>query len=457
MKKILAGLFSKRQLAKTVKRLHAELEADRPDEAWALAQTLLAAQAHQPDVAHTLLDLAADDAFSIAQTVEVLTAIFAAHRGDYMLLGLVGDATEHARDVNLLNLAPANEPLFDAVLAALLEAVEQQGHAPEVEYQLWSGLFTCARIMARQHDAVADRAGRRLIALQPDSAFAHYSYGLFLKTRGRFAEGMAQNQLAAKLAEEPTPAMQWNAGICATGAGGDAARVALEIWKQLGNKIEIGRFDLPDGGYAQCKVRLAERPLAERDRDHDDPGLEETIWIERLSPCHGIVRSVLYQELGVDYGDVVLMDGAPITYHTYGDRQVPVFPHMATLLRRNYRFYDFAGTQDDKGKLAQATEDLDAEATVYSHSENFKLLCAACWRDDKLDHNHGGEGETKHVVNGRIAAPPELSPVDLLRQLDAAVSKREACQIYVPDLCEAAGLSDRAATERRRYDMLMGN
>lgn len=454
MKKFLAGLFSKPQLEKTLDSLRAEWEAERHDKAWDIAQSLMVAQVHQRDVALGLLDLIDEDAFSVEQVIAILTAIFAAHAQDFVLLGLVGDATERARDIDFLNLAPSEEPLFDAVLAALLVAVEKEHDAP-VAYQLWSGLFTCARVMSRQHDDVADRAGRRLVELQPNSSLSHYSYGLFLKTRGRFLEGMAENQLAEKLAKKPTDAMYWNAGICATGAG--VADVALSIWKQLGNKIEMGRFDLPEGGYSRCKVRLAERPLAERNKDNDDPGLEETIWIERLSPCHGIIRSVLYQDLGVDYGDVVLMDGAPITHHTYGDRQVPVFPHLATLRRRNYHFYDFAGTQDAEGKLGGTSEDLALDAIVYSHSENFKVLCAACWRDERVDHSHGSEEETQYVVRGRIAAPPELSPTDLLQQIDAAVSNREPCRIYIPDLCEAVGLSDRAAVERRRYDMLIEN
>src|SRR5262249_53002825 len=155
-------------------------------------------------------------------------------------------------------------------------------------------------------------------------------------------EGMIANQRAAALVAEPSEAVQWNLGICATGAREGA--VALDVWKRLEQKIEMGRFGLPEGSYATCKVRLAERPLAERDAESDDPGLEETIWIERLSPCHGIVRSVLYQRLGVDFGDVVLIDGAPITHHKYGDRDIPVFPHLATLVRSNYQFFDFAGT-----------------------------------------------------------------------------------------------------------------
>jgi hypothetical protein len=81
------------------------------------------------------------------------------------------------------------------------------------------------------------------------------------------------------------------------------------------------------------------------------------------------------------------------------------------------------------------------------------LLCAGCWRDQGIDHQHD-ETEEKHIVRGRIAAPPDVAPSELLRQVDAAMAKRAPCRIYSPDLCAAAGLADRAAFERRRFDML---
>ena len=265
---------------------------------------------------------------------------------------------------------------------------------------------------------------------------------------------MAANQTAARLSEGTHEAIEWNLGICATGAG--QGEVALEVWKRMQQRIEMGRFGLPEGGYPQCKVKLAQRPLAERTADADDPGLQETIWIERLSPCHGIVRSVLYQDLGVDYGDVVLIDGAPVTYHTYGEEQVPVFPHLASLVRRNFQFFDFAGTQAEARQLADSSGDLEQDAIVYAHSENYQVLCASCWRDPELDHETH-DREEKHVVTGRIAAPPQLTPADLLDQLDKALAKRGTCQLYAPDLCHAAGAYSRAAVERRRFDMLRGS
>ncbi len=40
---------------------------------------------------------------------------------------------------------------------------------------------------------------------------------------------------------------------------------------------------------------------------------------------------------------------------------------------------------------------------------------------------------------------------------DSAISKQEPCRLYAPDLCEAAGLTERAAMERRRFEMITGS
>ena len=442
--------LSKEAIEKAKTRFIEEAEADRGDSAWDCLQPLLVTQSHQEDVALTLVELVGRGYLSHERSLEVLERIHEAHRTNELLLGLLGDALDAARDLDMLNAPPPESELF-ATVVDKLGALTAKARGADHEHILLTGLATAARMMARQRDQLAESAHRRLLELEPDVGYRHYNYGLLLKTRGRFREGMAANQRAATLAKEPSNATEWNLGICATGAREGTA--ALEVWKRMEQKIEMGRFGLPEGSYPSCKVRLAERPLADRTADSDDPGLEETIWIERLSPCHGIIRSVLYQRLGVDYGDVVLIDGAPITYHKYGDREVPVFPHLATLVRSNYQFFDFAGTQDGEGRINGASEDLDRDSVIYSHTENFSVLCAGCWRDQDIDHEHG-ETEEKHVVRGRIAAPPDVAPSELLRQIDAAMAKRSPCRIYSPDLCAAAGLTERVAFERRRFDML---
>jgi tetratricopeptide (TPR) repeat protein len=305
--------------------------------------------------------------------------------------------------------------------------------------------------MGRQYDSLARKSYARLVELLPGTPWAHYNQGLFFKTRGHFSEGVEANKKAIKLAEESNDSYQWNLGICATGSG--QAEEALNIWKEIGQKIELGRFDLPEGGYPSCKIRLAEHPLSERDANNDDPELEETIWIERLSPCHGIIRSVLYKDLGVDYGDVILFDGAPITYHKYGDQQIAVFPHISTLKRNNYQFFDFAGTQETKGELGDISSQLEKDAVIYSHTENYSILCSTCWHDEKIDHEHK-VSEEKNVVTGRIAVPPDIKPKTILKIIDNSLKDTPESRVFSPDLCRAAGLEDRARIEERRYNLL---
>ncbi|HEY0722841.1 MAG TPA: hypothetical protein VGD41_02370 [Pyrinomonadaceae bacterium] len=442
--------LSKDALKKAKQRFIEESEAGRGDSAWEILQPLLSALPDREDVAITLIELVNRGYLPRERSLTVLEKVHEAHPTNELVVGLIGGASEQARDVDMLNAPPPESGLFAAVVDNLA-ALIPKARGTDRESVLLDGLATAARMMARQRDEIAESARRRLLELEPEVGYHHYNLGLFLKTRGRFREGMVANQHAASLAKEPSQATQWNLGICATGAREGAT--ALEVWKHMEQKIEMGRFGLPEGTYPTCKVMLAERPLAERTAASDDPGLEETIWIERLSPCHGIIRGVLYQRLGVDFGDVVLIDGAPVTHHKYGDRDIPVFPHLATLVRSNYQFYDFAGTQDGEGRINGASADLDRDSVIYSHTENFSYLCASCWRDPGIDHEHG-ETEEKHVVRGRIAAPPDVAPDELLRQIDAALEQRSPCCIYAPDLCAAAGLADRAAIERRRFDML---
>ncbi|WP_315729303.1 MULTISPECIES: prenyltransferase [unclassified Bradyrhizobium] len=450
----LSAVLSSEEIATLVHEAVAEAEANRGEIALQKLEPLRDAQRRQREAAMALLWVVNQFCLPREVAAEILAEIARSHDRDVDILPRLGSCLEAARDIDELNAPPPDHPLFVSLFERLREMAADHQGKPDHE-SILDGLAIAARMLARQQDETAQRSYRALTEIDPRNPRYHYGLGLFYKTRGRFADGMRANQIAMSLLDEPAENYQWNLGICATGAGN--AVVALDVWKQLGLDIAIGRFGLPECALGQCKVKLAERPLAERSAENDDPGDEETIWIERLSPCHGIVRSVLYQALGVDYGDVVLFDGAPITYHTYGDMRIPVFPHLATLIRRNYQVFDFAGTQETEGQLADMSQELDGDAVIYSHSESIVMLCADCWRDPDRDHdNH--EGMEKHVVRGKIAAPAEMDPKSLLDRIDAVIETQERrCLLYAPDLCKAAGLTEREAIERRRFDLLMRN
>ncbi|MEH2489676.1 prenyltransferase [Bradyrhizobium sp. AZCC 2230] len=351
-----SAVLSSEEIGAIARDAVAEGQAGRKQAASQKIQPLRRVQRHQTEAARALLWIVDERSLAREEAADLLSEIANAHDDDTAILSGIGLCLEAVRDIDDLNAAAPAHPIFQTMVEKLDRLARLYDGKAEQE-EILRGLATAARMMARQRDTIAEHSLRKLAEINPHKSAHHYNLGLFYKTRGRFAEGVAANRAAARLSQEVVDSYEWNLGICATGAGD--AETALDVWKRMGQKVELGRFGLPDGGYFGCKVKLAERPLAERTADLDDPGDEETVWIERLSPCHGIVRSVLYRNLGVDYGDVILMDGAPITNHMYGEQQIPVFPHLATLLRRNYRFFDFAGTQQTARQLADMSEELE--------------------------------------------------------------------------------------------------
>lgn len=450
MFKLFKNQLSDLKIKSIVDDVNSISESGNDDLKWEFIQPLVKGLVEHKNAALGIIELVDKNHFNIDQAAELLSKVYQAYDQDDEVIIEIGKTLESARDIDDLNAPPPTDPLFNKIVRSL-SSIALRENGTEVELKVHEGLSTAARLCARQHDKIADESYARITELHPKASWAHYGQGLFFKTRARFDEGVKANQAAISLTDNPTQAYFWNLGICATGAG--QGEIALKVWKDQGQKIEMGRFDLPEGGYPSCKVKLAQFPLSERNTNNDHPGLEETIWIERLSPCHGIVRSVLFEDLGLDYGDVILFDGAPITYHKYGDDKIAVFPHLATLKKQNYQFYDFKGTQDKAGRLGSISSTLDDDAVIYSHTERFKVLCATCWRDEDTQHQHD-QTEEKHVVSGRIAAPRDMNPKSLLDQIDLALNSEPQNRIFSPDLCRAAGLEDRAHIEDRRFNML---
>ena len=137
-------------------------------------------------------------------------------------------------------------------------------------------------------------------------------------------------------------------------------------------------------------------------------------------------------------------------YHRYDDRKVPVFPHLATLSRGGYRFYDFAATQQESETVERVNDTLDKLAVIYSHTENFYRLCSCCWRNEDTNHTHAPE-EHK-VVHGRIAVSPDITDADLLARIDKGFAGIDGAHLIAPDLARAAGQSDRREQDGQRTE-----
>lgn len=449
-------MFKRKLSDKKIKKIYDDaaqlLHNNNNEDAIETLTPLIKAQKNNNIAASALLDFIRKNELPRDASLNILNSIFDAYQDNPEMISTLALSLEAASDINDLNGPPPKDNLFKKIIKKLTEQSLAAKNSDK-EVDVIEALSTLCRLMGHEYGAKAEKHYARLVELLPDKGWTHYNQGLFFKTAGRFADGIAANQTALNIykGDDPEPYL-WNLGICATGAR--QGQTALNIWKKLGNKIEMGRFDLPEGKYPSCKVRLAQRPRAERDAKNDTPGKEETIWIERLSPCHGIIKSVLYSDIGVDYGDIILFDGAPITTHKYGDQNIPVFPHLATLIKQNYHFYDFAATQQNAGDINNLDKDFENDVVIYSHTENFKTLCRTCWKDKNIDHDNHSETENHHVVTGRIAAPPDISPEHMLNQIDAILKNKPENRIFSPDLCIKANQPDRAKIEQNRYDTL---
>ncbi len=438
----------------TLERIRTHAQEGQPDLAWEAAAPLVAAVADDEDAAMGLLALVDSEAIEREHRALAVRTVFDAYRERPEFVAAIGDLLDRVHDVDWLNAPAASDALFTDVAARLQRILGSDALDDELRFDVLKALVNVGRLLGRTWDGVVEDTYAALLALRPDAWTVHYNRGLFLKTRGRFAEGLAANQRARELGGDGDQAVMWNLGICATGAGDGAT--ALAVWRSLDQLIEMGRDGLPEGTYPMTKVRLAERPLAERTVDDpDDPGSEETIWVERLSPCHGVVRSALFwDDVGVDFGDIVLFDGAPITFHTYGDQRIPVFPHLATLKRNGYQVFRFAGTQGDEGEVAELSRALPRDAVAYVHTEQYRTLCRSCWSDPNQDHAEHDASDPHHVVGGKLCVPPDLPIAELLEHLDRAVAAAPSIQIYVPGARRAAGDERQADVDQRRFDML---
>ena len=436
------------QAAEALRHAKTLRDADDVDGAWEGLLPLFALAQREKQAVGPALEALQLDGLPLDARRDEALALLRSWASETAVVGALGRGADALVDLRYLNASPPEHPYF-AELVRALEACIARGEGDERLAAL-RGLTTAARVAGRRYDGVCERAHRAVVAAEPDDWTHHYNLGLFLKTRGRFAEGTAVNQTAlGLLGEEEEDGVTWNLGICATGAG--RGEVAYQRWLSIGCKMSWTEGELPVGTWPSVQVRLAERPLAERSAEQDDPGDEETIWVQRLSPCHGRVRSALYADLGVDYGDLVLFDGAPIVTRTWGERRVPVFPHLGTLKRGEWRRYAFAGTQPEGGVIDALGRELPGEAELYVHTEQFRTVCAACWEDEQKDHQHASKA--RRVVFGKLVAPVSVSEADVLASL-RALCERDGATVLVPALLRAVGDEDGAEVSQRRVDIL---
>ena len=327
---------------------------------------------------------------------------------------------------------------------------------PEVAGNLNAMLGNALRFCDPGKDAEAQDAFTRAIELDPERGEWWYDAGLLDKWRGRFDEGYAANEQARMRLGDQRPVL-WNLAICATALG--KAEEAVDTWDQLGVPARIDRSrGMPFvANLPPMLLRVLSRtPATDATSQLPDKAVGfELVWIAPLSPCHGVVQSPTFRDAPIDYGDLVLWDGAPVAAHqTSAGDAVPVFPLLEILRPGDERRWPFVALEREPGAVRSLEEALPEGARVFVQQERVEHHCAACEAGEP--HEHGAESVSAPVsasvslVRGKLIVPFGVDLTEFREAWEGAVKDR-AVSVALPALYEAVDDAKQAGQEHQAW------
>ncbi len=347
---------------------------------------------------------------------------------------------------------PPDEPPFEKGPAHLAAGAAQrcfEGLAasartePALGGYLQINLADALRMMGPEHDADALQAYQLALAIDGGNGWWWFQLGLLHKWRGRFrealeanrkafarlskaqAEGGARTNGAASTAQTPGAAPKqvlWTLAIAATALG--EGQLALDAWEQIGIRGTLSGGGLPyvpDMPPMQLRVATLGEDTGRSDPLPAQAVTFEVLWVQPLSPCHGVVQSPTVRRASIDYGDVVLWDGAPVRMNQVEGRAVPVFPLLWILRPGEEKRLRFVGMEKTRGTIDEVARDLgdQVEVAVFDRRVN--------------------DAEGNSVFYGKLLVAAGHALSDVRTALEASIRARAGITLAVPTLYELLG------------------
>ncbi len=351
-----------------------------------------------------------------------------------------------------------------AALEESLTALDETEQAnADVAGLLHAMLGNALRLCGPGRDAEAQEAFTRAIELDPERGEWWYDAGLLDKWRGRFEEGFAANELA-RMHMGPERPVLWNLAICATALG--KAEEAVEAWEAIGVPARVDRSrDMPYvAGLPPLLLRVLSRTPA-TDATSQLPGKAvgfELVWVAPLSPCHGVVQSPTFRDAPIDYGDLVLWDGAPVAAHQTSEGEtVPVFPLLEILRKGDERRFPFIALEREPGALEGLEADLPDGVRVFVQHERVEHQCAACEAGEAHDHTAepvsapGSASASANLIRGKVIVPLAEDLQSFRDAWEAAIAGRRA-SAAMPALYDQLSDAKRAGQEHQAWRGIEG-
>lgn len=340
---------------------------------------------------------------------------------------------------------------------------------PDVAGNLHAMLGNALRLCGPGRDADAQEAFTRAIELDAERGEWWYDAGLLDKWRGRFDDGYAANE-QARMRLGPERPVLWNLAICATAVG--KAEEAVAAWEELGvtARLDQSRQMPYVAGLPPMLVRVLSRtPVNDATSELPQRAVAfELVWVAPLSPCHGVVQSPTFRDAPIDYGDLVLWDGAPVAAHEVSNQgTVPVFPLLEILRRGAERRWAFVALEREKGALDGLEAALPEGTRVFVQQERVAHHCAACEAGEP--HAHGPPAPTSpaesptatsdatapSLARGKVIVQPTQDLAAFRDAWEKAIAGR-ALSISLPAMYEELEDSKRAGQEHQAWRGIEG-
>lgn len=437
---------------KLMRRARELAEAGQTEDAWRAIEPLTADAASDIELARLWSALAGFSPEPDDRMAEAAVDIISRYAGEPSLIAVAASVLVLVGEGRPFDEAPlANGPAriaADTISGLISGLSPAQREDPSVATDLYSELAMALRLTGSQDDEAALEAINHALRLDPENGLLWFRLGLIHKWRGRWREGVEANQRAHELGD--TDGLLWNLAICAMGAGDHA--LAGSVMKDLSMKGTVGKDGIFTGSFDGTQVRVSTLGEGIDPAAHvvgSEPAFEN-LWIERLSLVHGKITNASMYDLPVDYGDIVLFDGAPVSWRDDGTTRTPRFPLLQKLRSGAYRRYRFLARQPRGGFLTSINESLPEETFFYVHDEQVNMLCGECARGGKIVHDHT-EPES-FLVSGKFVVPKDRLDSTLVEMLEKLAG--DGAVIAIPQLFHDLGDAARAARDEERWHVI---
>lgn len=419
------------------------LRAKTRDEAWSALAPLRHAITSDRELAETWMTLLSASP-SRPGALDDGKAVLASHASDEALV-----VRALALLVAIADLVPFDEPRRpgDVAELAVAEARAALARTPD-SAPVRAALGNALVRLGPTHDAEAVAALEDAIRRDPRGEWLS-DLGVAHKRARRFRAALIAFEKARAKLGDARPLL-FHVALAAIATGEDeTARGALVA---LGFRVEgTGRPFVPDLPETQIRLSTLGTGQASFAAVTDEAAAFEHAWVQPLSPVHGVVRTPTHREAIADFGDVVLLDPAPVAFRSADGKRRPILGVLGVLAPGDERRLRFLALEQREGDAVAIGAALPEGCTFYLHGTRIEQICPRCAAGDTLTKHEHQPPEEHRAAFGKLIVPAAIDLTAVRVALERARAERPGVLLAIPGLYEALGDTASAGKNHKTW------